>query len=324
MHKSFRIAWVAAAALSFTGCVSSIQVPMSKPVPTGTAYADGSGPKATLRLADARGDEAAKFHVTTAGLAKLPAMTDGLEPMAFLAKNLEAEFAARGYPVTVTTDPAAKADMVLEVQRYRIVHRRVSGWTPWECMNEFRGTLSSGDRKFPILAYFFNGKVPVWSVGEVWGPCVDIPQSILVKEIASKINRNLLKFKAGDAAVDAIAQRAAPKATQNDGPYMELIELAGTNNPKAMEAIKRYAGSKDEFLNAVALDAIGILGPEPELAYLKAQYGGLKGMDRFMALKAIGDAGDEASLAFVAAQSKEKLYKDEAGFSYLVDLYSGK
>ncbi len=321
MRRSSKLAGVAAAALVFTGCVSSIQVPMSKPVPTGTAYVDGSGPKATLRLADARGDEAARFHVTTAGLAKLPAMTDGLEPMGFLARNLEAEFAARGYPVTVTTDAAAKADMVLQVQRYRIVHRRVSGFTPWECVHEFRGTLTSGDRQFPILAYFFNSKVPVWSIGEVWGPCVDVPQSILVKEIASKVNRALLKFKAGDAAVDAIAKRAAPKATQNDGPFMEVIELAGTDNPRAMQVIKTYAGSKDEFLAAVALDAMGILGAEPELAFLKARYGSLKGMDRYMALKAIGDAGDGA---FVAAQSKEPLYKDEAGFSYLVDLYSGK
>jgi hypothetical protein len=314
------------AAVIFTACGPKlIQVPMSKPTPTGTAFADGSGPKATMRIVDARGAEAAKFHVTMAGLASLPAVTEGLEPMAFLADNLKAEFAARGYPVTVTTDAAAPADMVLKVERYRIVHSRVNGWTPWEVMHQFRGTLSSGNREFPILAYFYNGKVPVWGLGEVWEPCVDLPESIITKEIASKVNRSLLKFKASDAAVDAIVKRAEPKASKDNGPYMELVELAGTNNPKAMDVLKKYAASHDDFVRSVAFDAMGILGAEKEQAYLKSQYGSLKGpMDKTFALKAIGDAGDKASLDFVADQVKDPLFRDEVVFSFLVDLYRGR
>jgi HEAT repeat protein len=91
-----------------------------------------------------------------------------------------------------------------------------------------------------------------------------------------------------------------------------------------MEILKKYAAHSDEFVRAVALDAIGMLGPESELAFLKERYAALTGMDKFMALKAIGDAGDEESLKFVRDQSSIPLYEHEAGLKYLVDLYGGK
>ncbi|HYD39287.1 MAG TPA: HEAT repeat domain-containing protein [Anaeromyxobacter sp.] len=314
----------AAAALLLTACAGTLNVPMNKPAPTSSAFADGKGAKGTLKLVDARGAEAATFHVGVAGLAKATLLTEGFDPLAYLADGLGAEFAARGYPVQVTADPAAAADMELKVLRYRIVHRRVNGYSPWESMHQFRGVLTSGGREFPILAYFTNGKVPVWKISEIFEPCVQLPQSILVKEIASKVNRALLRVRASDAVVDEIVRRATPKDAFNDGPFMEIVELAGTNNPAAVPILKRYVGHKDEFVRMVALDAIGILGPEPERAFLQERYTALTDMDKAMALKAIGDIGDEAALAFVAAQASDALYVKEAGFSYLVDLYSGK
>ncbi len=323
MHTLKQLA-PAAAALLLSACAGTLNVPMDRPMPTSSAFADGKGPKGTLKLVDARGAEAATFHVGLAGLARFALATEGLDPVAFLADGLGAEFAARGYPVQVTADPAAAADMELKVLRYRIVHRRVNAYSPWEAMHQFRGVLTSGGREFPILAYFTNGKVPVWKISEVFEPCVQLPQSILVKEIASKVNRALLHVRASDAVVAEIAGRATPKDAQNDGPFMEIIELAGTSNPAAMPILKKYVGHKDEFVRIVALDAIGILGPEPERAFLQERYAALTDMDKAMALKAIGDIGDEAALAFVTAQTSDALYAKEAGFSHLVDLYSGK
>jgi hypothetical protein len=323
MHTLKKLA-PAVGALLLSACAATLNVPMNQPVPTASAFADGKAAKATLKLVDARGAEAATFHVGTEGLAKATLLTAGFDPIAYLTDGLGAEFTARGYPVQVTADPAAKSDMELKILRYRIVHRRVSGYSPWEAMHQFRGVLSSGGREFPILAYFTNGKVPVWKISEVFAPCVELPQSILVKEIASKVNRALLRVQASDAVVSEIAGRATPKDAQNDGPFTEIVELAATNNPAAMPILKRYVGHKDKFVRMVALDAIGMLGPEPERAFLQERYAALTDLDKAMALKAIGDIGDEAALTFVAAQKSDALYAKEAGFSYLVDLYSEK
>ena len=307
-----------------TGC-GGLTLPLARPTPSGPSFSDPTAKKATLKLVDARAGQEATFHVMLAGLRRADVKLEGIDsPMSFLAENLGKELAGRGYPVTVVTDPAAAADLELSVTRYRIVSRRVNGFSPWEAIHQFSGIVSAGSKQKAIFAYFYNAKVPVWGMKEVIEPCFDVPQSILVKEVASKVNRALLGFQSSDAVVDQLLARAAPKESQNDGPFWEIVELGGTNNPKAMEVLKKYASHKDEFVRAVALDAMGMLGPEKEIAFLKERYATLKAMDRFMALKAIGDAGDEESLKFVSSQTSSKDYSGEAGFQYLVDLYGGK
>jgi hypothetical protein len=305
------------------GC--SVTIPITRPTPSERFFSDASAKKVTLKLVDGRAGAETAFHVGEAGLSGAKVNFEGIEsPITFLAENLGKEMAGRGYPVTVVADPGASAEIELRVTRYRIVSRRTSGFSPWEAMHQFSGVLKAGSKQKVIHAYFFNGKVPVWRMKEIYEPCFDIPQSILVKDIASKVNRALLGFRSSDGAVADLVRRAEPKDAVDNGPYMELVELAGTNNPKAMEPLKKYASHRDEFVRAVALDGIGMLGPEREMAFLKEKYASLKGMDKFMALKAIGDAGDGASLKFVSDQSSAPDYSGEPGFRHLVDLYSGK
>lgn len=313
--------FVALAVGLLSGC--QMHIPVAKPAPSGTAHVQRREPRATLKLVDARGAEAASFYIfTAAGRGRPPRPPEGFEPIEFLAENLQAEFAARGYPVTVTTDPQAAADMTLEIQRYRVVNRWiVTVVAAMEAAHEFRAELSSGGRVFPIRAFFYNNRVSVWAVAEGYEPCIHRPASILVKEIASKVNRALLGFRADDTAVDEILARARPKDAIDDGPYMEIIELGGTNNPRAMEALKKYAVHKDEFVRAVALDALGMLGPENELPFLKERYAALEGRDKYMALKAIGDAGDPSSLDFLVSQRAAPIYKAELAVRTLVELY---
>jgi len=318
-HPS-RVLGVLSALSLLAGC--SVAIPITRPTPSASSFSNPSAAKSTLRVVDGREGEETRFHVLLAGLRKAKVTLEGIDsPLAFLAENLGKEFAARGYPVTVTTDTSA-ADLELLVTRYRIVSRRVNAYTPWEAMHEFRGVLSSGPRQQTIRAYFFNGKVPVWSMKDIVEPCFDVPQSLLVKEIASKINHARLGFQSSDEVVAALVKRAEPKSDQNDGPFWELTELGGTNNPNAMAPLKRYAAHKDEFVRACALSAIGMLGPEREAAFLKEQYAALKSMDKYMALKSIGDIGDEASLQFVKSQASDPLYGKESGMQYLVDLYA--
>jgi hypothetical protein len=312
-----------ASLMLLAGC--SFSVPITRPTPSGASFSDPSARAATLKIVDGREGPETQFHLLLGGLSGAKVSIAGIDsPIAYLAENLGAEFAARGYPVKVTVDPAAAADLELRVTRYRIVSRRVSGFSPWEAMHEFRGVLSSGPKQQALRAYFFNGKLPVWSINEIVEPCFDVPQSILVKEIASKINRARLGFHSKDEAVGALVKRAAPKEDENDGPFWEIIELGGTNNPKALGPLKRYAVHKDEFVRACALSAIGMVGTPAEVSFLKERYSALGGMDKFMALKAIGDVGGAPGAEFVRAAAKDPAYEKEAGMKSVVDLYSDK
>lgn len=305
------------------GC--SLTVPITRPTPSGPSFSDATARPATLAVLDERAGDETQFHVLTGGLAHAKVSLEGIDsPIAFLAESLGKEFAARGYPVHVTTDRSAASDLQLHVKRYRIVSRRSSGFAPWESMHQFAGTLTARSLSRDIYAYFYNGKFPVWSMKEVFEPCYDTPASILVKEIASKVNHAMLGFRSGDTVVADLAKKAAPKDDQDNGPSWEILELGGTNNPAAMEILKRYAAHKDEFVRACSFSAIGMLGPERELAFLKERYAALRSMDKYMALAAIGDAGDADSLAFVKSQMGDPLYHDEPGMQYVVDLYSGR
>jgi len=316
------VAFVSSCAL-LAGC--SVTIPITRPTPSGPAFNDPSARAATLAVLDERTGSETTFNVLTGGLSGAKVSLEGIDsPIAYLADNLGKEFASRGYPVKVITDKSAPSDLQLHVKRYRIVSRRTNAYTPWEAMHQFSGVLTSGNRSRTIYAYFYNGKVPVWSMKDIYEPCFDTPSSILVKDIASKVNHAMLGFKSSNAVVTQLSQKAAPKENQDNGPLWEIIQLGGTNNPTAMEVLKHYTGHKDEFVRACAFSAIGMLGPEKELAFLKERYAALKSMDKYMALSAIGDAGDSDSLAFVKGQSTNKLYSDEPGMQYVVDLYSGK
>jgi len=317
-----------ALAAGLAGCTMSI--PVARPTPSGLSYSGPRTPPVTLKVVDARAGEELTFHVLTAGLSGSTVRLDGMDaPVTVLAENLAAELEGRGYPVKVLTDPAASADVELRVTRYRIVSRQIPGFGPWEAMHQFRATLVAGPRQRTIHAYFFNSKRPLTGARDLRQPCFDLPQSILVKEIASKVNRAALGFQAGEATVDELVRRARSKEEAEGGPWLELVELGGTDNPGAMEALKRYTGHRDELVRAVAYDAIGMLGPERELPFLEGRFGSrtLETRELVMALKAIGDAGDAGDTEaadLVRLQTSHEDYDDEAGLRYLVDLYSGR
>ena len=73
--------------------------------------------------------------------------------------------------------------------------------------HSFMGELKSGNQTVPVISYFLYGKVPVWSMSEIQKPCFDMPMSILVKEIASKINRSALHYSASDVNLKEINER---------------------------------------------------------------------------------------------------------------------
>jgi hypothetical protein len=213
---------------------------------------------------------------------------------------------------------------VLTIKKYQIISRRVSGFSPWEAYHVFRAEVTGGGQTCDIRAYFFNGKVPMISMHEVEEPCFNMPMSILVKEIASKINHCSLRYTAGDAKVSEIRGRAEKKVrSEDDDAYIPVIELGSTNNPAAMSALVTFSDAKERITRACALSAIGTLGAQNQVEFLKKKYTEYqKGeIDKFMTLKSIGDIGTPEAVDFIKKAKDDPQYGSEFGFKYVVDLY---
>jgi hypothetical protein len=314
---------VALAATLMMLAACSVTIPITKPTPSGPSFSDASAKPATLRVIDGREGDEKNFSPKLEALNRAQVILTGVDsPVGFLADNLDKEFAARGYPVKVTTDPAGPADLELTVTRYRITARRVNAFTPWESIHEFRGVLKSGAREQVIKSFYFAGKVPVVSMSEIVAPCYDVPQSFMAKEIASKINHARLGFRSQDEVVGALLGKITPKVAEKDGGCPDLIALGGTNNPKAIEPLRRFAMGTDEGSRACAISALSMIGSEAELDFLSERYASLGGVDKFMAVKAVGDVGGDKGLELVKKAAANPLYGKEAGFKYVVDLYS--
>ncbi len=318
---------VAMVAFLFTGCVSNVKFTIKDPVVSNFKYDKGSEKPLVLQVIDQR--SSLLFHDKIGGLDSkniIITLVNISDPIAWLSQSLEKEFAARNIPVQVvygkTINPA---DIVLTVRKFQIVSRRMSAYSPWESYHSFRGEVTSGGKIADIRAYFFNGKVPMWSIEDVVEPCFNMPLSLLVKEIASKINHIALNYSAGDEIIRNSSARAAEQ-TKNKDDYacFPIFELGGSNNPAAIISLTVFADNDDRFIRACALSAIGTLGGQNQLEFLQKKYKQGDEIDKYMALKSIGDFGTPQAMDSVLKAKNDPLYDKEVAFKYLVDLYLEK
>ncbi len=312
---------VLVAAALFSGC--SVKYTIKEPAVSDMKYDKGPAIPVVLKVVDERSNK--EFHQKLAGLSRATVKLENIDdPIAWLSQSLEKEFAARNIPVKVVDrNDKGAANIVLTIKKYDVVSRRLNAYTPWESFHSFRGEVTAGRKTCDIRAFFFNGKVPMWSMGEVEEPCFNMPMSLIVKEIASKINACAIDSSAGDAAVNAIKVRAEELAkNKDDKACFPLFELGGTNNPSAMKALVTFADNNDRFVRACALSAIGTLGPRNQFEFLKKRYEQYDEIDKYMALKSIGDIGTRQAVDFVKKAKSDPLYEKEYGFRYCADLYA--
>lgn len=282
--------------------------------------------EATIQVVDQRTDK--QFFRGLAGLQNLNIpLQNVVDPIDWFSKALQEEFASRGISATVHANSSEKADgLVLTVNQYQIVNYRVSGFSPWVSYHLFDGELTSGDREFPVQAYFLYGKVPMMSIYEIEEPCLTTPMAILVKDVASKINRLALHNQIKSENLDQIFKQATEKASAEtvvtSEVYPPIMELGGANNPDAMAMLVQLVDHKDTFVRACALSAMGALGAEAQLDFLKEKYSQYADIDRFMALKAIGDIGTPEAIEFVKAAGADPNNEGEYGVYYCVRLYA--
>lgn len=309
-----------------SGCALTYTI--KEPVLSSVDYGRQDITPVTLTIIDKRTGLDSDFVVGRLGLAanlsKVPVTLENVgDPIGYFAQQLGKELSNRKIPVNCVVEKTAAEGLILEIYRYQIVNRRATGFSPWEACHIFYGTIIKEGQKTPIKAFFYNGKTPVWSMNEIEEPCFNIPISIIIKDVASKINRVIFNYSAPDEKIDRLTAEINSEVGKDDnGPFWKVLELGYTNNPKAMEPLKKYAQMNYEFFRSCALSAIGTLGANGQIEFLKQQYREEGYNNRYMAIKAIGDIGTPEALQFIQSLKKDASYGREAGIKYCVDLYA--
>lgn len=304
-----------------TGC--SLSYNLNPTISSVDKYEVGQKKEMVLRIKDNRIDTEFMKGISNMNAIKLN-INNVDDPIAWIAKSLESEFNSRGVDIKITTDEANKKsdDIVLTVNKFQILNSRASAYHPYVAYHLFAGKIHSINLDNMVVSYFLYGKVPVWSMNEVQKPCFDMPASILVKEIASKINRLALGYSMSDKQLEKLITLTDEKIkTASPDAYLSVIDIGGSNNKNGMDYLVKLADGNDILIRACALSAIGILGAEEKLDFLKEKYAQYSDIDRFMALKSIGDVGNQEAKEFLINARKDPQYNDEYGFKFGVDLY---
>jgi hypothetical protein len=303
-----------------SGC--SLKYTIDEPTPSHFTYQNVDNKPVVMKIIDQRDD--INFSTGISGLKSVDIILENIQdPMEWLTKEMQKEFLARGVPMQIVGKVSdTPADMILTVKKYQVVNHRASGFSAWEAYHLFLGQVTKGDKSCIIPAYFFNSKIPFWSMNEVNEPCLSTPMSIMVKEIVSKINRCVFNYAVGDDNVKKMETIALEKVKpESEFACLPSIELGGTNNPTAMKTLQKIAENEDSLVHNCAVSAIGTLGAEDQFDYLKRKFVDFTNNDRVIPLKSIGDIGSTAALEFIRNVKNDDLYTDENGVKYCVDMY---
>lgn len=321
MKNSFVQYVVMAVFLSLvTGC--SLSYTIHEPQVSSFRYNSVPVKKVVIKVVDQRKDLIFQRQISNLRNLKLE-LKNVEDPIKWFAIALEKELVARGVPAEViTSDKAEAEDMSLIIKTYQIVSHRMTGFSPWETYHSFKAELKAGNQTNTIIAYFTNGHVPKWSMKEVEKQCFDIPMSIVVKDVASKINQTIFKLQAGKDQLDSINGRIEQKlATDSEEACLPAIEMGATNNQAGLPYLLKLVEHKDQFLRACSLSAIGTLGAKEQLDLLKVKFAQFDYVDQFMALKAIGDIGTPEAIDFIKKTRTDSKYQSENGYVYFMNLY---
>jgi HEAT repeats len=220
----------------------------------------------------------------------------GSGELAWLTENVNRELAQRGVAASGEPATALKA----EVYAFDIKNRRVSAFSPLVTFMHFSADVSQGGKTVRIAAYGKHGKVPVWSMREVYEPCYNRPLQRLVGELVAKLNRH---FVGARASAESVASAARGLSSLSGAELLTAVsELGWSNHPDALAPLSGLLGHTDEEVRGAALAAIGTLGVPASFATLKSAYEApATHTDRFAALAAIGDLGTPEALAFLGA-----------------------
>jgi hypothetical protein len=292
------------------GCTKTFYI--KDPSPSSVVYAQESEEKLNLRINDRRSGEDKKLSTGT-----LPVVLVNMEDeILFLGTNLQAALNSRG--INFLYSPNADDGLLLNVKKYRIRNLRTSSFSPYWTFTTFAGDLILNGKSQRIVFYFKRGKVPVWAFREVEEPCYNVPVSLMVKEIASKINRYCFDLQVPDEKVKMLIDDVNNRFDEYS--FLKVLELGYTNNPAAIEPLVALTHHKDSMVRVCATCSLGVLGAVDQFDYLKELYSTKENIEKTMALKAIGDLSTPEAIEFIKSVKASSDYKDKM-ISEVVDLF---
>ncbi|MBL0715873.1 MAG: HEAT repeat domain-containing protein [Desulfosarcina sp.] len=296
--------------LTATGCTKTFNI--GTPEPSSIVYDQPYSKASQLGISDQRREADRNISTGT-----LPVVLKNMEDESdFLGRNLQAALKSRG--INLNYAPDSTTDLIINVHKYRIRNLRTTGFSPYWTFTTFSGDLVADGKTNRITFYFKRGKVPVWAFREVEEPCYNVPVSLMVKEIASKINRCHFGLQAPSDKVRALAEDV--ENNFNKYSFLKVLELGYTNNKDAIKPLRALTEHHDSMVRVCAISSLGLLGADGELALLKNIYRTRDNIEQSMALKAIGDLGTPEARAFLQSVKDSEAYENEM-IREVVDLY---
>lgn len=245
-----------------------------------------------------------------------------IEAYSFILNAIKKELHARKLPIEFVDD--SKESLILK--KFEIFTHRSSGFSPIVTISMLKVTADIGNEEKVFTSVIKRGKVPIWEAEEINDPCFNEPIMLMVKEVVAKINKAYFNYKLSDEKVAEIINKIDDGVnTKNDLNYINIYELGFSNNDKALDRVKFYNNSSDEYLRLSSISVLGLLGGEKEFVYLSNIYRNAKlWQDRAMALKAIADIGTERTKKFINIEHnlwKNQDSKEGKWNSMILDLY---
>ena len=153
----------------------------------------------------------------------------------------------------------------------------------------------------------------MWSISEIVEPTYNYPMSVVIKEIATKLNR--LYFRSSPPA-DLVRRKI--DEVKKEPKLNTILELGFLGSSEALPTLESLVKT-DSSGNIVtyALDAIGIIGDPKSFPFLRDFHEASRSKGLLFSLKAIGDLGTPEALAFVRAEPVE-----HGNIEEIVELYT--
>lgn len=292
------------------GCTKTFYI--KTPAPSSIIYDQKFQEVTILKINDQRIGEDKKISAGT-----LSVVLKNMEnEMSFLGNNIEKALRSRGINLKYKNENGKK--LLLNIHKYRIRNLRTTGFSPYWTFTTFRGDLIINGKSQKITFYFKIGKVPVWAFSEVEEPCYNVPVSLMVKEIASKINRYYFGLQAPSDKINLLLDDI--NNNFNEFSFLKVLELGYTNNRDAIDPLIKLTNHKDSMVRVCAISSLGVLGAVEKFDFLKNVYNTTESIEKSMALKSIGDLDTSQAIEFMKFVKESSDYQDKM-IREVVDLY---
>lgn len=292
------------------GCTKTFYI--KTPAPSSIIYDQKFQEVTILKINDQRIGEDKKISAGT-----LSVVLKNMEnEMSFLGNNIEKALRSRGINLKYKNENGKK--LLLNIHKYRIRNLRTTGFSPYWTFTTFSGDLIINGKSQKITFYFKIGKVPVWAFSEVEEPCYNVPVSLMVKEIASKINRYYFGLQAPSDKINLLLDDI--NNNFNEFSFLKVLELGYTNNRDAIDPLIKLTNHKDSMVRVCAISSLGVLGAVEKFDFLKNVYNTTESIEKSMALKSIGDLDTSQAIEFMKFVKESSDYQDKM-IREVVDLY---